>query len=125
ARQPLRGQFGLSSVKLIGSGAAPVDGNLQRACADRLKCLVTQGYGMTETSLACHTTPQDPARVRRGSVGLTLTNMESKIIDVVTGAALPAGERGEICVRGPNVIGGHWNDPEAAARPIDAEGRLA
>ena len=124
ARHPLVDQFDLSSVKLIGSGAAPLDENLQRACADRLKCLVTQGYGMTETSLACHTTPQDPARVRSGSVGLTLTNMESKIIDVVTGAALPAGERGEICVRGPNVMRGYWNDPEATASTIDAEGWL-
>ena len=39
---------------------------------------VTQGYGMTETSLACHVTPQDPAKVRSGAVGLTLPNMESK-----------------------------------------------
>src|SRR6059036_2374878 len=62
--------------------------------------------------------------MRRGSVGLTLTNMESKIIDVVTGAALPAGERGEICVRGPNVMRGYWNDPEATARTIDHDGWL-
>src|SRR5213594_1721563 len=124
AKHPLVVQFDLSSVKLIGSGAAPLDEKLQRACAERLHCLVTQGYGMTETSLACHTTPQDPARVRRGSVGLTLTNMESKIVDVVTGAALPAGERGEICVRGPNVMRGYWNDPEATARTIDHDGWL-
>jgi len=124
ARHPLVDQFDLSSVKLIGSGAAPLDENLQRACADRLKCLVTQGYGMTETSLACHTTPQDPARVRSGSVGLTLTNMESKIIDVVTGAALPAGERGEICVRGPNVTRGYWNNPQATRATIDTDGWL-
>jgi len=124
AKHPLVDQFDLSSLRLVGCGAAPLDEELQRACAERLGCLVTQGYGMTETSLACHTTPQDPARVRRGSVGLTLTNMESKIIDVVTGAELPAGERGEICVRGPNVMRGYWNDPEATARTIDAEGWL-
>ena len=124
AKHPLVDQFDLSSVKLIGSGAAPLDENLQRACADRLKCLVTQGYGMTETSLACHTTPQDPARVRSGSVGLTLTNMESKVVDVATGAELGVGERGEICVRGPNIMRGYWNDPEATARTIDREGWL-
>ena len=124
ARHPLVDQFDLSSVKLIGSGAAPLDEKLQRACAQRLHCLVTQGYGMTETSLACHTTPQDPAKVRSGAVGLTLPNMESKIVDVVTGAALPAGERGEICVRGPNVMRGYWNDPEATARTIDHDGWL-
>ena len=124
ARHPLVDQFDLSSLKLVGCGAAPLDEALQQACAERLGCLVTQGYGLTETSLACHTTPQDPARVRRGSVGQTLTNMESKIVDVVTGAALPAGERGEICVRGPNVMRGYWNDAEATARTIDAEGWL-
>jgi acyl-CoA synthetase (AMP-forming)/AMP-acid ligase II len=69
-------------------------------------------------------TPQDPAEVRSGAVGLTLPNMESKVVDIATGAALPVGERGEICVRGPNVMRGYWNDPEATARTIDAEGWL-
>ncbi len=124
AKHPLVDQFDLSSIKLVNSGAAPLDENLQRACAERLKCLVTQGYGMTETSLACHVTPQDPAKVRSGAAGLTLPNMESKVVDTVTGATLPGGERGEICVRGPNVMRGYWNDPEATARTIDGDGWL-
>ena len=123
-KHPLVDQYDLSSVKLVSSGAAPLDESVQRACAERLKCLVVQGYGMTETSLACHTTPQDPARVRAGAVGLTLPGMESKVVDVATGAELGVGERGEICVRGPNVMRGYWNDPEATARTIDAEGWL-
>jgi acyl-CoA synthetase (AMP-forming)/AMP-acid ligase II len=124
ARHPLVAQYDLSSVKLVNSGAAPLDEELQRACAERLGCLVTQGYGMTETALACHVTPQDPAKVRPGAVGQTLPNMESKVADLVSGAALPPGERGEICVRGPNIMRGYWNDPEATARTIDAEGWL-
>ena len=124
ARHPLVDRFDLSSVKLVNSGAAPLDEGVQRACAERLGCLVTQGYGMTETSLACHTTPQDPALARSGAVGLTLPGMESKLVDVVTGAELGLGERGEICVRGPNVMRGYWNDPEATARTIDADGWL-
>jgi acyl-CoA synthetase (AMP-forming)/AMP-acid ligase II len=79
---------------------------------------------MTETSLACHTTPEDKTKVRGGAVGLTLPNMESKLVDVVTGAALGVGERGEICVRGPNVMRGYWNDAEATALTIDADGWL-
>jgi acyl-CoA synthetase (AMP-forming)/AMP-acid ligase II len=124
ARHPLVEQYDLSSVKLVNSGAAPLDETVQRACAERLRCLVTQGYGMTETSLACHTTPQDPAQVRSGAVGLTLPSMESKVVDVVTGAALGVGEQGEICVRGPNIMRGYWNDPEATARTLDADGWL-
>jgi acyl-CoA synthetase (AMP-forming)/AMP-acid ligase II len=123
-KHPLVDQFDLSSVKLVSSGAAPLDEGVQRACAERLHCLVVQGYGMTETSLACHVTPQDPARVRVGAVGLTLPGMESRIVDVVTGAELGVDERGEICVRGPNVMRGYWNDPEATARTIDSEGWL-
>ena len=124
ARHPLVDQFDLSSVQLVNSGAAPLDEGLQRACAERLHCLVTQGYGMTETSLACHVTPQDPAKVRAGAVGMTLPGMESRIVDVETGAELGVGERGEICVRGPNVMRGYLNDPEATARTIDTDGWL-
>jgi len=124
ARHPLVDQYDLSSVKLVNSGAAPLDEGLQRACAERLHCLVTQGYGMTETSLACHVTPQDETKVRAGAVGQTLAGMESKIVDVETGATLGVNERGEICVRGPNIMRGYWNDPEATARTIDAEGWL-
>ncbi len=124
AKHPLVDDFDLSSLKLVNSGAAPLDEGLQGACAERLGCLVTQGYGMTETSLACHTTPQDPEKVRGGAVGLTLPGMESRVVDVETGAELGVGERGEICVRGPNIMGGYWNDPEATARTIDAEGWL-
>jgi acyl-CoA synthetase (AMP-forming)/AMP-acid ligase II len=124
ARHPLVDQFDLSSVQLVNSGAAPLDEGLQRACAERLHCLVTQGYGMTETSLACHVTPQDPAKVRAGAVGLTLPGMESKIVNVETGGELGVGERGEICVRGPNIMRGYWNDAEATARTIDADGWL-
>jgi acyl-CoA synthetase (AMP-forming)/AMP-acid ligase II len=124
AKHPLVAQYDLSSVKLVNSGAAPLDEELQRACAERLGCLVTQGYGMTETALACHVTREDPATVRPGAVGQTLPNMESKIVDLDTGAALPPGARGEICVRGPNIMRGYWNDPEATARTVDADGWL-
>lgn len=124
AKHPLVDQYDLSSVKLINSGAAPLDGRLQQACAERLHCLVTQGYGMTETSLACHVTPDDPGRVKQGASGLTLPNMASKVIDTVSGAELGVGERGEICVRGPNVMRGYLHDAEATARTLDAEGWL-
>ena len=124
AKHPLVAEFDLGSLKQVSSGAAPLGEALQRACAERLQCLVTQGYGMTETSLACHVTPSDPARVRAGAVGLTLAGMEAKVVDLETGVERDAGERGEICVRGPNIMQGYWNDPEATARTLDADGWL-
>lgn len=124
AKHPLVAQYDLSSVKLVNSGAAPLDGELQRACAERLGCLVTQGYGMTETSLACHVTPQDPARIKVASSGVTLPNMETRVVDTETGAELGPGERGEICVRGPNIMLGYLGSPKATAETLDAEGWL-
>jgi acyl-CoA synthetase (AMP-forming)/AMP-acid ligase II len=124
AKHPVVDRYDLSSVRLVNSGAAPLDEAIQRLCAERLGCLVTQGYGMTETSLACHVTPQDPAYVRPGASGLTLPNMESKIVDPASGAELGPNQRGEIWVRGPNVMRGYLNDAEATAAAIDADGWL-
>ena len=79
-----------------------------------------QGYGMTETSPACHVTPQDPAKVRSGAAGLTLPNMDSKVVDTVTGATLPRGERGEIWVRGPMSCGAIGTTPRQPHAPSTA-----
>lgn len=124
ARNPLVSQYDLSSVQRVFCGAAPLDPELQQECATRLGCPVSQGYGMTETSVMSHIPPTDPALARRGSVGPCGPNMEAKIADPESGAELPAGERGEIRVRGPNIMKGYWNNPEASAAALDAEGWL-
>jgi acyl-CoA synthetase (AMP-forming)/AMP-acid ligase II len=124
AKHPVVDKYDLSKVKLINSGAAPLDEGIARLAAQRIGCLVTQGYGMTETSLASHVSPLDPAKVKPASVGLLLPNMECKVIDVSTGAELGPSQQGEICVRGPNIMKGYLNDPQATASTIDAEGWL-
>ena len=124
SKHPIVDQYKLPKLSTIFSGAAPLDENLTRACMQRLNCQIRQGYGLTETSPVTHSSPSDPAKVKFGSVGVAAPNTECKIIDLSTGAALGPNKQGEICVRGPQVMKGYLNRPEATAATIDAEGWL-
>jgi acyl-CoA synthetase (AMP-forming)/AMP-acid ligase II len=122
SKHPSVDAFDLSSLRMIFSGAAPLGAELARECSERLGCDVVQGYGMTETSPVTHICT--PERNKAGSVGVCAPNTECKVVSVETGEELCEGERGEICVRGPQVMKGYLNCPEATARTIDAEGWL-
>ncbi|MBI5879204.1 MAG: AMP-binding protein [Chloroflexi bacterium] len=124
AKHPLVDKYNLKSVKLINSGAAPLDESVQKLASQRIGCLVTQGYGMTETSLASHVTPDIPGKIKAGSSGFLLPNMQCKIIDVSTGAELGPNQRGEICVRGPNIMRGYLNNTVATDSTLDKHGWL-
>jgi acyl-CoA synthetase (AMP-forming)/AMP-acid ligase II len=114
----------LSSLRMVFSGAAPLGAGLSEECERRLGCVVRQGYGMTETSPSTHLTPADPALARHGSVGVPVPSTECKLVDAQTGAELGPNEEGELCVRGPQVMKGYLNRPDATAETIDAEGWL-
>jgi acyl-CoA synthetase (AMP-forming)/AMP-acid ligase II len=122
AKHPLVNQFDLSSLRLIACGAAPVAASTLLACADRLKCNLVQGYGMTEASGATHLNGRIRDPEKTTSIGPPVPNCEAKIVDIVSGAALGPKEQGEICVRGPNIMLGYLNLPDATAQSIDAEG---
>jgi acyl-CoA synthetase (AMP-forming)/AMP-acid ligase II len=124
SKSPLVDDYKLSRLKTIFSGAAPLDESLTRACIARLNCQMRQGYGMTETSPVTHSSPADPAKVKFGSVGVCAPNTECKIIDLETGAALGPNKEGEVCVRGPQIMKGYLNRPDATAETIDSEGWL-
>ena len=79
---------------------------------------------MTEMSPASHFIPDDWLEFDVGSVGPLVPNMEAMVVDPATGAELPPGERGELWCRGPNVMAGYLNDPEATAATLDADGWL-
>jgi acyl-CoA synthetase (AMP-forming)/AMP-acid ligase II len=122
AKHPLVEQFDVSALDVVMSGAAPLSGELSEAAAKRLGCTVLQGYGLTETSPVTHVNPRD--RNKPGTVGVLLPNTEGKVVDVNTGEALAPGERGEVCMRGPQIMKGYLNDPDATAAMIDEDGWL-
>lgn len=124
SKHPVVDNYRLPRLRTIFSGAAPLGEELTRACMDRLGCSLRQGYGMTETSPVTHSSPAPPHEVKFGSVGVPAPNTECKIVDLETGEALGPGERGEVCVRGPQVMKGYLNRPDATAHTIDPDGWL-
>jgi acyl-CoA synthetase (AMP-forming)/AMP-acid ligase II len=124
AKHPLVEKYDLSKLNMILSGAAPLGENVARACAERLGCLVAQGYGLTETSPVTHVNPKHPDKIKISSIGPCLPNTECKVVDPATNTALGPNQQGEIWIRGPQVMKGYLNQPEATARTIDAEGWL-
>ncbi|HEX9087100.1 MAG TPA: AMP-binding protein [Arthrobacter sp.] len=80
-------------------------------------------YGMTETSpVSTMTRSVDTMAQRTESVGRTMPQLESQIVDPMTGEVLQRGEIGELCTRGYSVMKGYWNQPDKTAEAIDAEG---
>lgn len=79
---------------------------------------------MTETSPVTHSSPAPPHTIKFGSVGVPAPNTECKVADLGTGEALGPGQRGEVCVRGPQIMKGYLNNPDATAQTIDPEGWL-
>jgi acyl-CoA synthetase (AMP-forming)/AMP-acid ligase II len=124
AKHPVVARYDLHALLSINSGAAPLDANVEQACGDRLKCFVAQGYGLTETSPVVSTTPVDPLKRRGGSAGLLIPNTECKVMDPASGAELGPGGQGEVWIRGPQVMTGYLNNPEATAAMLDAQGWL-
>jgi len=127
AKYPATRRFDLSSVDNVGSGAAP----LGREISEKFERIwstgqvnVKQGWGMTEVT--CAATGYHPEK-RWGSfsVGELLANVEGKIVlDEEGKTEAPQGERGEVWVRGPNIMKGYWNKPEATSETLTPDGWL-
>jgi acyl-CoA synthetase (AMP-forming)/AMP-acid ligase II len=137
AKHPMVDQFDLSSLRTITSGAAPLDESLAQAVETRLRrgapdgVVVGQGYGMTELSPVSHSTPEaghEPpgtgGPTPKGTVGYAIPNTECRLVDPATGEDAAPGERGELWVRGPQVMKGYLNNPQATAETLDDEGWL-
>jgi long-chain acyl-CoA synthetase len=111
-----------SRVECCICAAAPFPPESQKDLEDVVgKGKLLEVYGMTETAPL---TTMNPAAGKKklGSIGLPLINTELKIVDPGTGAPVPLGEAGEICVRGPQVMVGYYKKPDETARAIDKDG---
>ncbi len=124
SRSPLVDRFDLSNLTTVFSGAAPLAVEVAKACCERLSVRINYGYGMTELSPLSHLTYRRAGADKPESTGYCLPNTFCKIVDVETKAELPAGENGEVWVRGPQVMKGYLGHPEATAEIIDPEGWL-
>ncbi|MGI9600856.1 MAG: AMP-binding protein [Acidimicrobiales bacterium] len=121
AKHPIIDQFDLTSLQQVFSGAAPLGAELGSEAAARIGCEVVQGYGMTELSPVSHATP--PGQGKPGSVGVTISNTECRVVDE-EGNDQPVGGEGELWVRGPQVMVGYLNNAEATTATIDSDGWL-
>jgi acyl-CoA synthetase (AMP-forming)/AMP-acid ligase II len=122
AGHPLVESYDLSSLRVLGVGGAPLGASVEQRCAERLGCVTGQGFGMTEAAALITVGPLDAPR--RGSVGRLVPNTEARIVDPESGADLGPGRNGELWLRGPQVMRGYRDRPEATANTVDADGWL-
>jgi long-chain acyl-CoA synthetase len=107
-------RYDLSRVRLAVSGAAPLPAAVLEEFERRIGITIWEGYGLTETSPAVTSTVMG-AVAKPGSIGKPLPGVEVRIVDE-DGEDVEEGDPGELVVRGPNVFGGYWRQPE----PTDA-----
>jgi long-chain acyl-CoA synthetase len=119
ANEPGFSRLDFSELVISNGGGMAV----QQATAEKwLKvtgCPVVEGYGLSETSPAATINPLD-LRVFNGSIGLPISSTEIAIRDD-DGRDMPLGERGEICIRGPQVMAGYWKRPDETANVMYAD----
>ncbi len=113
---PSAKKYDLSSLVEIICGGAPLPVELAQAFMQRYPCRIREVYGLTEAS-GMGTVNRRSEPFRPGSAGRAYINMEMQIVDDAD-RPLPTGQRGEICIRGPVVMRGYHNKPEATAETV-------
>jgi long-chain acyl-CoA synthetase len=105
----------LSSLRLCSSGGAPLPAEILARFRELTGITPSEGYGLTETA-PLGTMQAMQGEPRAGTVGLPAPHTVFEVVDIDTGMkVLPQGEKGEICIRGPQVMKGYWKRPEATA----------
>ncbi|MBY0430837.1 MAG: AMP-binding protein [Rhodospirillales bacterium] len=113
---PALSDYDLSSIKYCISGGAPLPAEVKSRFESLTGCTLVEGYGLSEASpvVSCNPLHESP---RIGSIGVPLAATEVQIRSLDNPLrALPTGEKGELCVRGPQVMAGYWQRPEETAR---------
>ncbi|GIN60223.1 long-chain-fatty-acid--CoA ligase [Robertmurraya siralis] len=111
-------KYDLSSIDSCISGSAPLPVEVQQKFEEVTGGKLVEGYGLTETSPVTHANfLWDRPRIK-GSIGVPWPDTDAAIFSLETGEKLPAGEIGEICIKGPQVMKGYWNRPEETAQTL-------
>ena len=129
AKHPVIDDYDLSSVRSVLSGAAPLDEAIAGAVATRLDCRVLQGYGMTEMSPVAQVHRLNQPETPLGSVGVTVPNMDCRLVDPETGDEIPVPKvgvsaAGELQCRGPNIMAGYLGNDAATREAFTEDGFL-
>ncbi|MBM4256544.1 MAG: AMP-binding protein [Deltaproteobacteria bacterium] len=109
----LKSQVSLSAMRVFTCGSAPLSPETFRRFREHFNFPIVERYGLTETVINTSNPLRGPWKP--GSVGVPVPGVEVGIFDPQTLTQLQSGETGEIWITGPNVFGGYWNNPEAAA----------
>jgi long-chain acyl-CoA synthetase len=113
-----RRKYQIKEVRAVISGGSALPEPVAEEFARHTGATVVEGYGLSEASPVTHAGPLD-GRARPGTIGLPLPDTDALIVDAETGTrVLPAGEVGELIIRGPQVMAGYWNNPEATATTL-------
>jgi len=126
---PAVDQYDLSSLRQLMSGAAPLGAGLVEKVRAKLAAkgnkdlVITQGYGLTETSPGCHFLPIADAYRKVGTIGVLLPNLEARLMDDDEKDVVPGPDaRGELWVRGKVIMKGYLNNPKATKESITPDG---
>lgn len=114
----------LASLRSCVSGGAPLPAQVKEDFERLSRCSVTEGYGLTEASPVCFSNPPGEGN-RAGTIGVPVPGTRAEIRSLEDPSrALPLGEKGELCIAGPQVMKGYWNRPEETAAVLGADGFL-
>jgi long-chain acyl-CoA synthetase len=109
----------MTSIKGCFSGSAPLPVEVIRDFEKRTGAVIVEGYGLTETSPVTHINPFAGGKRKVGSIGLPISDTECRIVELNDGRTdLPTGETGELMVKGPQVMTGYWNKPDATTETL-------
>lgn len=122
-QSPLLDKLDLTSIKFCISGGAPLPVEVKERFEELTRCKLVEGYGLTETSPVAVCNPLYGVN-KEASIGIPLPGTVVEIRDPEQpGDAVALGERGEICISGPQVMAGYWNRPDETAAAL-TDGRL-
>ncbi len=110
-------KYGVASIRICTSSGSPLPVEVQEEFEKLTRGRVVEAYGLTEAGPATHCNPFSGRR-RHGSIGLPLPDTEARIVDPHTGAPLGPDQSGELTVRGPQLMQGYWQRPDATAQAL-------